>query len=65
MKENVGGIVSVTIGDQTFNMADFENINPNPNSLTLTLDIETSKKYYEEQKEKLLKNANVQFIKLQ
>lgn len=63
MKENVGGIVSVTIGDQTFNMADFENVKPT--SFTLTLDVETSKKYYEEQKEKLLKNANVQFIKLQ
>lgn len=64
MKENIGGIVSVTIGDQTFNMADFENINPNPNSLTLTLDVETSKKYYQKEKEKLLDNSNVKLIKL-
>ena len=61
MKE-IGGIISVTIGDQTFNIADFKN--EKPRGITLQLDTETSRKFYQQEREKLLNNGAIEFIKL-
>ena len=53
--KKIGGIVSVTIGDQTFNVADFENTKP------MTFKVNLCKEYWEkyakEQREKLFKNS--------
>jgi hypothetical protein len=53
--KKIGGIVSVTIGEQTFNIEDFENTKP------MTFKVNLCKEYWEkyakEQREKLFKNA--------
>jgi hypothetical protein len=52
--KKIGGIVSVTIGEQTFNIEDFED--SKPMAFKVTLCKEYWEKYAKEQREKLFKN---------
>jgi hypothetical protein len=53
--KKIGGIVSVTIGDETYKVSDFENTKP------MTFKVNLCKEYWEkyakEQREKLFKNS--------
>jgi hypothetical protein len=51
------GIISVTIGDKTYNVEDFENICDENNKMTYEFDIECIENYIENQKQKLFKNS--------
>jgi hypothetical protein len=59
-----GGILAVKIQDQTYLMDDFENKKQYSQVITLQLDTETSRKFYQQEKEKLLNNGSIQFIKI-
>jgi hypothetical protein len=59
-----GGILSVKIEDQNYLMDDFENKKQYRQVITLQLDTETSRKFYQQEKEKLLNNGSIQFIKI-
>jgi hypothetical protein len=59
-----GGILAVKIQDQTYLMDDFENKKQYRQVITLQLDTETSRKFYQQEKEKLLNNGSIQFIKI-
>jgi len=61
MKE-IGGIESITIGDQTFNVSDFKDLKPM--TFKVTLCKEYWEQYAQKQKEKLFKNTKVKFIKV-
>jgi hypothetical protein len=52
--KKIGAIVSVTIGEQTFNIEDFED--SRPMTFKVTLCKEYWEKYAKEQREKLFKN---------
>jgi hypothetical protein len=58
--KKIGGIESITIGDQTFNVADFENTKPM--TFTINLDKEYWEQYAKQQRDKLFEKAKVQFI---
>jgi hypothetical protein len=45
-------------------MDDFENKKQYRQVITLQLDTETSRKFYQQEKEKLLNNGSIQFIKI-
>jgi hypothetical protein len=60
--KKIGGIESVTIGDQTFNVSDFEDLQPM--TFKVTLCKEYWEQYAQQQREKLLKNTKVKFIKV-
>jgi hypothetical protein len=53
--KKIGGIVSVTIGEQTFNIEDFKD--SKPMGFKVTLCKEYWEQYAQKQKEKLFKNA--------
>lgn len=55
----LGGIISVTIEDQTFT-----DINTDCSGVTLQFDEESTIKYVQKQKEKLYKNAEVVFYSI-
>jgi hypothetical protein len=59
-----GGILAVKIQDQTYLMDDFENKKKYRQVITLQLDTETSRKFYQQEKEKLLNNGSIQFIEI-
>ena len=59
-----GGILAVKIQDQTYLMDDFENKKQYRQVITLQLDTETSRKFYQQEKEKLLNNGSIQFIEI-
>jgi hypothetical protein len=59
-----GGILAVKIQDQTYLMDDFENKKQYRQVITLQIDTETSRKFYQQEKEKLLNNGSIQFIKI-
>ncbi len=61
MKKKIGGIQSVTIGDQTFNVADFENTKPM--TFTINLDKEYLEQYAKQQRDKLLNDSKIAFIR--
>ena len=59
-----GGILAVKIQDQTYLMDDFENKKQYRQVITLQLDTETSRKFYQQEKEKLLNSGSIHFIKI-
>jgi hypothetical protein len=51
------GIISVTIGDKTYNVEDFENICDGNNKMKCDFDIEFIENYIDNQKQKLFGNS--------
>jgi hypothetical protein len=59
-----GKIKSVIIGEQTFIMDDIENKKQYSQVITLQIDTETSRKFYQEEKEKFLQNGRIEWIEI-
>ena len=54
-------ILSVRIGDKTYNVQDIKPICNNKTSIRINFDIECIEKYVKDQKEKLFKNSKIHF----